>query len=341
MKSTAFLILSISLFSFHSVQAESTDSAQDPSIFNLFASDKEESALFPLPESMILDEQEQLIEIATEADFSSQDVAQEFEQVDLNTMDEEIPLASAEEFEKTQAEHEDLVASNASLLDTTAAIVPDIEFKKDTLPSLKIDLKQVFAGSPIIYSILLFLSIASLFIWLYSLFTLGESCKPSEKVMKELRAKIGGRSYEEALALCTKHDSSFCKMLASLITSRKYGLQMMLENMKVEGKRATIANWQRLGLLNDIAIVAPMLGLLGTVLGMFYAFYDLNRSMESISTLFDGLGISVGTTVAGLIVALLAMVFHSIAKHRLIRTLAIVENEAHAIATVIDQNSST
>ena len=78
-----------------------------------------------------------------------------------------------------------------------------------------------------------------------------------------------------------------------------------------------------------------MLGLLGTVLGLFYAFYDLNRSMESISALFDGLGISVGTTVAGLLVAIAAMMFHSMTKYRLIRQLNQVENEAAALVTLI------
>ncbi len=79
-----------------------------------------------------------------------------------------------------------------------------------------------------------------------------------------------------------------------------------------------------------------MLGLLGTVLGMFYAFYDLNRSMESVSLLFDGLGISVGTTVAGLIVAIVAMVLYAISKYRLVRILASVETEAQTFASLID-----
>ena len=78
----------------------------------------------------------------------------------------------------------------------------------------------------------------------------------------------------------------------------------MIESMKGAGKRQTSFLWQKVSLLNDIAIVAPMLGLLGTVSGMFFAFYDLNRSLESISALFDGLGISVGTTLAGLVVAI-------------------------------------
>jgi biopolymer transport protein ExbB len=110
----------------------------------------------------------------------------------------------------------------------------------------------------------------------------------------------------------------------------------MTETMRAEGKRSTVKFWQKLALLNDIAIIAPMLGLLGTVLGMFYAFYDVNRSLTSISALFDGLGISVGTTLAGLMVALLALMLHSFARYRLVKRLATIENEVHQFATLID-----
>ena len=61
---------------------------------------------------------------------------------------------------------------------------------------------------------------------------------------------------------------------------------------------------------------------------MFYAFYNLNRSLEGISILFDGLGISVGTTLAGLVVAILAMVLCTLLKYRLTKSLTAVENEA-------------
>ena len=94
--------------------------------------------------------------------------------------------------------------------------------------------------------------------------------------------------------------------------------------------------WQRLSLLNDIVIVAPMLGLLGTVIGMFYAFYDVNRSIESINSLFDGLGIAVGTTVVGLIVAIVAMILYTTLKYRIVKMLSHVENEALALSSLID-----
>lgn len=208
-------------------------------------------------------------------------------------------------------------------------------------PTIEISLKQVFAGSPIIYTVLLAMSVMSLFISLYNVLSLRSSGILPETLIKTLRHKLMSNQFDEALVLCLeKNDNFFCKMLASGISTRKHGLPVILETMKAEGKRATTAFWQRMALLNDIAIIAPMIGLLGTVLGMFYAFYDLNRSIESISTLFDGLGISVGTTVAGLVVAVLAMIFQSMTKYRLVRQLAIVENEAQAFATLLDSNTT-
>ncbi|MCI0382343.1 MAG: MotA/TolQ/ExbB proton channel family protein [Chlamydiae bacterium] len=201
---------------------------------------------------------------------------------------------------------------------------------------IQINLKQVFLGAPIIYSVLAILSIISFGLWSYSMLTIRSSEFLPDHLIKEMRTKLMSNQFAEVLNLCNRENHFLCKILASGITSRKHGVSLMFEAMKNEGKRATVAFWQKINFLNDIAIIAPMLGLLGTVIGMFYAFYDLNRSIESVSVLFDGLGISVGTTVAGLIVAIFAMTLHSIAKYRLIRLLAKVENEAKEFASLID-----
>lgn len=203
-------------------------------------------------------------------------------------------------------------------------------------PGIMIDLGQVFSGSPTIYTILLVLSVGSFCIWLYSLLNLRTKELLPRESLKNLREKLMNREYNNALALCQQNKTILFQMLASGIAARLHGQNVMLDTMKSEGKRASASLWQKIALLNDVAIIAPMLGLLGTVLGMFYAFYDLNRSMESISALFDGLGISVGTTLCGLIVAILAMIFHSMTKYRLVRQLTLVENEAVYLANLID-----
>lgn len=199
-----------------------------------------------------------------------------------------------------------------------------------------IDLSQVFSGSPTIYTLLFALSIGSISIWAYVLLYLRTPGLIPEAPLKEVREKLLGKQYNEALSVCEKNPSILFKMVAAGIQSRGLGSPLLADQMKAEGRRASASLWQKIALLNDIAVIAPMLGLLGTVLGMFYAFYDLNRSMESISALFDGLGISVGTTVGGLVVAILALMFHAISKYRLMRQLTLVENEAQSLAVLIE-----
>jgi len=229
--------------------------------------------------------------------------------------------------------------------ETSLASIPQIdsavEKTAEAVRKIEINLRQVFASSPIIYGLLLFLSVLSVCVWLYSVLTIRSLEFLPPKLIKDLRTKLVSNQFDEALDICVKQKHFFCRMLASGILSRKYGLHSMVDTMKSEGKRSTIGFWQRISILNEIAIIAPMIGLLGTVLGMFYAFYDLNRSIESVSILFDGLGISVGTTVAGLIVAILAMILHSMAKYRLVRILANVENEAQTFAALIDSRGSS
>lgn len=198
-----------------------------------------------------------------------------------------------------------------------------------------LDLKSVFSSAPIIYSLLSLMSVASMGIWLYSLITFRAKDIMPEQFRGDLRTLLKAGQYDQAFELCSSKENILSSLVKTGLTTRDFGPQVMIDAMKSEGKRASTAFWQRLSLLNDIVIIAPMLGLLGTVIGMFYAFYDVNRSIESINALFDGLGIAVGTTVMGLIVAILAMIFHTTLKYRVVSTLSLVENEALNLSALI------
>ncbi len=198
-----------------------------------------------------------------------------------------------------------------------------------------IDFKKVFTSSPLIYSCLSLMSISSLAIWIYSLATI----RPKEMIPKsfceEMKTILRDKKFDLAETMCQKKTGLLPSLIQVGLMARNLGPQIMVDSMKSEGKRMATPLWQRLSLLNDIAIIAPMIGLLGTVIGMFYAFYDVNRSVESINTLFDGLGIAVGTTVCGLIVAILAMLFSTTLKYRLIQTMSLLENESLALSSLI------
>ncbi len=195
-----------------------------------------------------------------------------------------------------------------------------------------IDMSEVFAGAPVIYSLLFFLSLSALTLWVYHLLLTRNSQLMPNAFASAVESFLATGNWQEALALCRKESNLLAILISASITARHEGSQAMIERMQTEGKRATSFFWQRLSLLNDIALIAPMIGLLGTVLGMFYAFYDVNRSIESMYALFDGLGISVATTVGGLIVAIMALFFQSSLKYRLVRQFALVEAKAQQIA---------
>ena len=86
--------------------------------------------------------------------------------------------------------------------------------------------------------------------------------------------------------------------------------------------------WQKLSYLADIAAIAPMVGLLGTVLGMIQAFNVIAFQTGAVKPVLLASGISKAmvTTATGLIVAIPAMIFYSFFRGRLQNVTARLEN---------------
>ncbi len=228
-----------------------------------------------------------------------------------------------------------------NILLTLLLLFTNFIYANDTKLSLKdkftttLDIKEIFFASPVIYSVLLTLSVGAVAIWIYCIFSFRKDSNMSDKMKTDLKQYLLKKEFDKAQSYCNANNNLFASLIASGISARSNGPQFIVDSMKSEGQRFTTKFWQRMGLLNDIVIIAPMLGLLGTVIGMFYAFYDMNRSIDSIASLFDGLGIAIGTTVAGLVVAIIAMIFHATLKFRLVKTLNLVENEAFSLSSLI------
>ena len=202
------------------------------------------------------------------------------------------------------------------------------------------DVIQVFQGCPVVYVFLILLSVVAFTIWLYSLLTLRLSRMMPEQFINDVRECLMEKKFEAALVICLSHGNFVSTIVASGIAARKHGPHIVMGIMQAEGRRAGHGLWQRISLLNEIAVLAPMLGLLGTVIGLFFAFYDSKRSTESIAAIFDGLGIAVGTTVVGLIVAILAMIFHTTLKYRVVNLLNTIENESLSLANLVEIDSN-
>ena len=101
-----------------------------------------------------------------------------------------------------------------------------------------------------------------------------------------------------------------------------------------EGSRLAEGLFSAVDWLADIAAIAPLVGLLGTVLGMFQAFGGIASDVAAGAkpvVLAQGVSQAIVTTIFGLVVAIPSLVMHAIFRRRAARLVAALEEQADEI----------
>jgi biopolymer transport protein ExbB len=122
---------------------------------------------------------------------------------------------------------------------------------------------------------------------------------------------------ESALKACRQSDTPFSRVLEETIKVRHLHHDQVVEAMHATG-RTQVGQLERgLTLLEVVANVSPLLGLLGTVLGMITVFDAITvEGIGNARVLSGGISQALVTTVAGLCVAIPASAFHSVLARR-------------------------
>lgn len=109
------------------------------------------------------------------------------------------------------------------------------------------------------------------------------------------------------------------------------------EIAEAEGSRQSNLLAQRITWLGDIGAIAPMVGLLGTVIGMIKSFMQISQGSVGVlqQMLAAGVSEALVTTATGLVIGITAMVFHSYFKGRVNRLLSEFEAAATHIVTLL------
>ncbi|MBQ6137851.1 MAG: MotA/TolQ/ExbB proton channel family protein [Kiritimatiellae bacterium] len=101
-----------------------------------------------------------------------------------------------------------------------------------------------------------------------------------------------------------------------------------------EGSRLAESLFSSVDWLADIAAIAPLVGLLGTVLGMFQAFggiaADVTAGAKPV-VLAQGVSQAIVTTIFGLVVAIPALVMHAIFRRRAAKLVATLEEKSDEV----------
>ena len=136
-----------------------------------------------------------------------------------------------------------------------------------------------------------------------------------------------------ALPIC----SPLGQILVTGLLNAHYGREIMKESIQEAGVKVVSELERYLTPLGTIAAITPLLGLLGTVLGMieiFSAFLD--SGMANAPQLAGGIAKALVTTAAGLFVAIPAVFFHRFLQRRVDELVVGMEQEAIKLVEVIE-----
>ena len=159
------------------------------------------------------------------------------------------------------------------------------------------------------------------------------------KFLHQLRE--GNINQEEALEMCVQNGSPVATVFAGAV--QKWGRPAVEVEQAIidSGERVTGGLRRYLRLINGVATVAPLLGLLGTVVGMIQAFNDIAtaNAMGKPELLAAGIGQALITTASGLTVAIPALIAYMFFLSRVDRLVMDIDVVAQDVVAEISAES--
>ncbi len=165
----------------------------------------------------------------------------------------------------------------------------------------------ILAGGPLMVPLAL-CSIIAVYIFVERLRTINRANVSSDAFMGKIKELVVKGDINGAKILCSQHDTPIARMIekgVARIGSPLKNIEASIENV---GKIEVFRLEKNLSVLATIAGAAPMIGFLGTVIGMVGAFIAIAQEEGSVSPklLADGIYTAMVTTVAGLVVGIVA-----------------------------------
>jgi len=198
-------------------------------------------------------------------------------------------------------------------------------------------------GGPLMWG-LLFLSIVALMVFILCLGTTRKKSVMPDTIVETTKSYLRRRAYPDLLERF-RGRSSFENTVFAIISfiqhSPNTGLDAIREVAAAEGSRQADILTRRISWLSDIGTIAPMVGLLGTVLGMMDTFWEMaHGNFEGVKQMQMASGISEAmiTTAGGLMLAIPCMLSYVYFRNRIRKHITDMEaGVTHIVAYLAAQ----
>ncbi|TRZ44299.1 MotA/TolQ/ExbB proton channel family protein [Robertkochia solimangrovi] len=186
-------------------------------------------------------------------------------------------------------------------------------------------------GSIVIILILFVLLFVALYIYFERIFAIKAASRIDKNFMNQIKDHVSNGKLESAKILCAQTDSPVARLTEKGISRIGKPLEDINKAIENAGTLEVYKLEKNVSILATVAGAAPMIGFLGTVIGMIIAFHQMATSggQAEMGQLASGIYTAMTTTVAGLVVGIIAYIGYN---HLVVRTEKVVHNmEAHAV----------
>ncbi len=194
--------------------------------------------------------------------------------------------------------------------------------QEKTLSIIDLILKGGMANVVIIGLLFLMLAVA-LYIYFERTFAIRAASKIDANFMNMIRDNISAGRLDAAKMLCAQSNTPVSRLVSKGISRIGKPLDDINKAIENAGTLEVYKLEKNSAILATIAGAGPMIGFLGTVVGMIMAFHEMATSggQAEMGTLADGIYTAMTTTVAGLIVGIVAYIGYN---HLVVRTDKVV-----------------
>ena len=230
---------------------------------------------------------------------------------------------------------------NTLLLQTVLANDPinQIVVEEKTLSIMQL-ITSGGTGGTIIMSALGILSIVAIYILIERFSAINKASKEDENFLKSIRNFVEAKDIKAAKTLCKNTDSSISRMIEKGVDRINKPMTDISAAIENQGKLEIFKMESNLANLATIAGAAPMIGFLGTVIGMIVAFHEMASAGGNIDVemLSKGIYTAMVTTVAGLIVGIIAYIAYNYLVTKVDKVIFQLEAKTTEFLDVIHHN---
>ncbi len=181
--------------------------------------------------------------------------------------------------------------------------------------------------------VLALLSVALVALTIYHFMYIKPEKLIPQDMTENLLSLIERKEYEKAKSVCRQQENLVSAIALKGLEKQPKGPTVVEEALQYEGRIRVESLWQNLTYLGDIAVIAPMVGLIGTIMGMIDSFNSFQAATLNPTVLTQGLAKAMINTAVGLVIAVPALVFYSYFRGRISR----VTSQAEAVTAELAQ----